>query len=385
MHRRLVSLLTAGLVASAVLAPTAVLANGNSGKPKPPADKPQVCANLDHKVDVTGKHKAIEWEAPEGMLIDRYCVKAGSINQGDGPVYVQLTPAVESVVITHPSGKDISHYSVSYVPVGEVTPLPGDSGGEEGGDNGGGGGGEEDGTPPAPENPVPENPAPEGPEPGEPFDWNWTYPTPRCDALLVTYPANIPAGQANDVNIRIRWAGGETTLNFHNDHGTWSGTNAFVYSQHPQWPAGVTAYEVVWVQVAGTNYHYGESFHNAPIAEPIRCRITSDGDPETVDVPQAVSRVVGWKRATNVRRGAAPADAKVVVVQPGVDRATLQRRVGKGAWRSLSQVAVVDSRATVRFPKVHKAGTYRYRLVVPGTLVTTGTTTGAYTVKVRRR
>lgn len=75
----------------------------------------QVCQGLDSgKVDVDDDIKTITVEAPEGYLIDRYCVKAGSVKQGNGPVYVDVDPAQESVTFGHPSGKDISHWSVSY-------------------------------------------------------------------------------------------------------------------------------------------------------------------------------------------------------------------------------------------------------------------------------
>ncbi|MDP9823734.1 hypothetical protein [Nocardioides massiliensis] len=370
MKRRTPALVLAGLVAAGLLTPAAVAA----------PDPGKVCAGLNSgKIDTKGDPASVRVTAPAGKLISGYCVKAGSVNQGDGPVYVTLANPVATYVLEYIGSdgkrKDVSHYSLSYVSATPEDPKPEDPK-------------PEDPKPedPKPEDPKPEDPKPEAPKPGNPFDWNWTYPAPRCDALLVTYPADIPAGQSNDVNIRIRWAGGEKTLNFHNDHGTWSGTNAFVYSQHPQWPAGVTAYEVVWIQVAGTNYHYGESFHNQPIAEPIRCRITSDGNPETVDVPQAVSRVVGWRTVTmGVRRGAAARATDVIVVQAGADRATLQRRVGKKAWKPLRQVAVSNGRAKVAFPKERKVGTYRYRLVIPRTTLTTGTTTAAFTVKVRRR
>lgn len=61
--------------------------------------------------------KSITVTAPEGQLISGYCVKAGSIKQGDGPEYIVINPPAESVTITHSSGKDISHYTVTYVPV----------------------------------------------------------------------------------------------------------------------------------------------------------------------------------------------------------------------------------------------------------------------------
>src|SRR5690606_8896185 len=87
------------------------------------------------------------------------------------------------------------------------------------------------------------------------FDWNWEYPAPTCEYLEVTYPDDIPAGQANDVNIRIVVDGEEHTLNFHKNEGTWSGTKKFYYADHASWE-GWTNFTVVWTQVGGTNYHW---------------------------------------------------------------------------------------------------------------------------------
>ena len=90
-----------------------------------------------------------------------------------------------------------------------------------------------------------------------PFDWDWQYEQPTCTALTVVYPANIPDGQANDVNVKIKnlTTNEVKTLNFHKNSGTWSGTKVFDFQSHSQWP-GWTYYSVTWVQVAGTNYHW---------------------------------------------------------------------------------------------------------------------------------
>jgi hypothetical protein len=89
------------------------------------AQTDQVCDGLDSgKIDTTGNPPTVTVEAPEGMLIDGYCVKAGSTSAGDGPVYVTVDPPVKSITFGHPSGKDVSHYSVSYAPVASPTPSP---------------------------------------------------------------------------------------------------------------------------------------------------------------------------------------------------------------------------------------------------------------------
>src|SRR5215204_3654672 len=53
--------------------------------------------------------------APAGNLITGYCVKAGSVNNENGPVYVELDEPVASVTFKYKDGtKEISHYSYSY-------------------------------------------------------------------------------------------------------------------------------------------------------------------------------------------------------------------------------------------------------------------------------
>ena len=78
----------------------------------------QVCSGLDSgKIDVSGSTGSITVTAPEGKLIDGYCVKAGSVQNGNGPSYHEVDPPQQTITITYPSGKDISHYSVSYADV----------------------------------------------------------------------------------------------------------------------------------------------------------------------------------------------------------------------------------------------------------------------------
>lgn len=86
---------------------------------------PQVCAGLDSgKHDVAGSQKTVTVTAPAGFVITDYCVKAGSVQQGNGPHYVQLSEPVESVTFGHPSGKDVSHWSVSWQPAPTPEPSP---------------------------------------------------------------------------------------------------------------------------------------------------------------------------------------------------------------------------------------------------------------------
>lgn len=87
------------------------------------ASDDQVCDGLDSgKVDVTEDVTSITITADEGQVITGYCVKAGSAYAGDGPYYV-TDLSETAVTIVHPSGKEISHYSVSYGPA-EVPDEP---------------------------------------------------------------------------------------------------------------------------------------------------------------------------------------------------------------------------------------------------------------------
>jgi len=88
-------------------------------------------------------------------------------------------------------------------------------------------------------------------------EWEWRYDAPTCESLSVVYPASLPAGQANDVNVRIQLPDNSfLTLNFHLNGADWSGTQSFHLQQHPDWPTNIDHYSVVWVQVAGTNCHW---------------------------------------------------------------------------------------------------------------------------------
>lgn len=91
------------------------------------ADQPtgNVCDGLTTgKIDVADGTESVSFVAPPGSLITGYCVKAGSAKQGLGPEYVTVDPPAHSVTITHSSGKDISHFSVSLVEDVSPTPTP---------------------------------------------------------------------------------------------------------------------------------------------------------------------------------------------------------------------------------------------------------------------
>jgi hypothetical protein len=219
----------------------------------------------------------------------------------------------------------------------------------------------------------PEDPTQTGPGSTVPFTWDWRYAAPTCSGLTVAYPADIPSGQANDVNVRVETDHGQVTLNFHNNTGTWGGTTSFVFTSHPSWPAGLASYDVTWVQVAGTNYHWQGD---------VSC--ATDGDPLTPDVPQALTEVSGFRAGTlSVARGATvPADS-IQVEEAGTDEVTLERYAA-GTWQVARTVRATErGTARITFPRFTHRGTYTYRLTVSQTMSTTGDTTGTLTVRVR--
>ena len=94
-------------------APVAITGGGNDGATCP----------KDGKVDVKGEQATLEVTAEPGYLIVGYCVKAGSYQNGEGPVDVVVDPPAATVSISHPSGKAISHYTLVTVKAGP-TPEP---------------------------------------------------------------------------------------------------------------------------------------------------------------------------------------------------------------------------------------------------------------------
>ncbi len=213
-----------------------------------------------------------------------------------------------------------------------------------------------------------------GPGSTKPFTWDWQYADPTCSELTVAYPADIPSGQANDVNVRVETDHGQVTLNFHNNEGTWGGATTFPFTSHRNWPEGVSSYDITWVQVGGTNYHWQGD---------VSC--STDGDPLTPDVPQAVAEIADFTTGTlSVRRGSTvPADSVEVDEVAAGEVLTLEQYVA-GTWQ-VARTVPTSSRGTARvtFPRFTHRGSYTYRLTLSRTLDTTGDTTGTLTVRVR--
>ncbi|SIO17655.1 hypothetical protein [Agromyces cerinus] len=84
-----------------------------------------ICEPLDSgKIDTVGDPETVTVTAPDGKLIDGYCVKAGTTKY-----FVPVVPPQKTVVIDHPDKDSVSHYSVSYVepttPEPEKVAIPG--------------------------------------------------------------------------------------------------------------------------------------------------------------------------------------------------------------------------------------------------------------------
>jgi hypothetical protein len=97
-------------------APVVELASkGDHGQPD------MICAEagFETKVDTVGDPATVEVFAPEGFLIDAYCVKAGTTKH-----IITVDPPAASVVIDHPEKDSVSHYQVRLVEIPDVEITP---------------------------------------------------------------------------------------------------------------------------------------------------------------------------------------------------------------------------------------------------------------------
>ncbi|SDS81147.1 hypothetical protein SAMN04489860_2428 [Paraoerskovia marina] len=107
---RIVRSISAGVAALALVAAGAGAATAKGN--------PDICRydgeGWMEKVDVSGNHQGVQVDAPDGLVIVGYCVKAGSSKgrSGGGQEVNYLDDGVDSLTITHSSGKDVSHYQV---------------------------------------------------------------------------------------------------------------------------------------------------------------------------------------------------------------------------------------------------------------------------------
>jgi hypothetical protein len=94
-----------------------------------------LCAAGDSgKIDVSGDYVTLTITAPDGFVITGYCVKAGSSKQGLGAESYVVDPPATSVVISHSSGKTISHYSYTLDEGLECPPEDNSCGSRSGGE-----------------------------------------------------------------------------------------------------------------------------------------------------------------------------------------------------------------------------------------------------------
>jgi hypothetical protein len=193
---------------------------------KESTEGPDVEVEVTESKDDGGKAEpvAVSVTAPDGYQIVAHCVKAGN---GDPDVQWYLSDPRSSVDIDSREynhlgkPKAISHFTVKLVRVEEQ---------EE----------------------------PEAPK----------YPAPVCaEGVSVTYPEGSQNQGWNHVNVTVEdlESGEDVTLNFHNDADDWSGVVTFDPTTHADWP-GWEHYAYTWVQVAGTNHHWGEGGE-----EPVVC------------------------------------------------------------------------------------------------------------------
>jgi len=91
----------------------------------PPAGAPtDKCADLtEPKQDTEGNPLSVEISAPDGFVITMYCVKSGSDNQGDGPLYFEVVPPTQTLTISYPDGRELSHYSFAYEKAATTPPT----------------------------------------------------------------------------------------------------------------------------------------------------------------------------------------------------------------------------------------------------------------------
>jgi hypothetical protein len=318
---------------------------------------------------VPGNQDQFTVTAPAGQLISAYCVKSAGAPGGAGaPVLVALQQPAASVVLVHPRGGNITHYALVTTAAPSSTPTdeptqPTDEPTQP----------TDEPTQPTDEPTQPtdepvdepestENPPAENPDGS--FDWNWTYGTPSCDSVVVAYPSNIPDGQSNDVNIRLETDRGQVTLNYHRNEGTWSGTTSFVYSQHPLWPAGVTSYDVTWVQVGGTNYHWqGDVPCALGEVSPVTGTRNGYGRGDATETGSDTALAVTGYRAGTTTVGKGQRVGNDLVSVTGLAGRSLDlQRLRQGTWTTIATVATTDGSATVVYPKQGKRGTTSYRL-----------------------
>ncbi len=86
----------------------------------------KVCPDLDTGHIDGGDATSLPITAPEGKVIVQVCVKAGSVQQDEGPEFKSFDPGVTETTISLSTGKEISHYSVQYADAPGTPGTPGE-------------------------------------------------------------------------------------------------------------------------------------------------------------------------------------------------------------------------------------------------------------------
>jgi LPXTG-motif cell wall-anchored protein len=181
----------AGILATALVSP--MFLSGTAWATQPEF----ICnegAGWEDKVDTDGDPATVEYPAPDGFLVDAYCVKAGTTKE-----IVELDPDAASVVIDHSVKDSVSHYQVKLVaippaeeppaeePPAEEPPAEEPPAEEPPAE-------EPPAEEPVTEEPVTEEPVTEEPVTEEPVVVEPPVKAPNCDQLWPL--VNIPLGSA---------------------------------------------------------------------------------------------------------------------------------------------------------------------------------------------
>ena len=114
--------LTVGVVGAVVLATMALVS------PSTAATSGKRCKDLEagsgwqQKVNVRRHRATVPVTAPEGFLIDMYCVKTGGGRTAAR--LVQVSPPAAQAVVDHPTKTRVRHYALHLVPASGGTDLP---------------------------------------------------------------------------------------------------------------------------------------------------------------------------------------------------------------------------------------------------------------------
>ncbi len=114
----------------------------------------------------------------------------------------------------------------------------------------------------------------------KPVDWNWTYSV-SCDAVYGTNPNG--AFDSVDSNLRLKnlVTGEVRTFNYHPNTSGPASFN-FGFRTHYGVPSAWTHYEVQWVQVNGTNYHWQGSLVCGERPKPVQPPALSDTESQQI-------------------------------------------------------------------------------------------------------